>query len=122
MGDFSKLSARTPGKSLAQKALDYIQVHYQESLTLDSIAEELFISPTYLSHLIKEKTDRGFQDWLHYFRIQKACQLLRDTALTTNTISETVGYSSYKLFSEHIKKEVGMTASEYRFYHKKEVN
>lgn len=118
LGDFSKIQAKTAGKSLAQKALDFIQAHYQESLTLDSIAEELFISPTYLSHLIKEKTDRGFQDWLHYFRIQKACQMLIETDLTTNSISEAVGYHSYKLFSEHIKKEVGMTASEYRFHHK----
>ena len=120
LGDFSQLSAKGPGKSLAQKALDYIQLHYKESLTLDGIAEELFISPTYLSHLIKEKTERGFQDWLHYFRIQKACGLLTETDMTTNSISEAVGYNSYKLFSEHMKKETGMTASEYRFHHKKE--
>ncbi|MBT9776921.1 response regulator [Clostridium sp. MCC353] len=119
LGDFTQFSSKGPGKSLAQKALDYIQLHYNESLTLDGIAEELFISPTYLSHLIKEKTDRGFQDWLHYFRIQKACGLLKETDMTTNSISEAVGYNSYKLFSEHMKKETGMTASEYRFYYKR---
>ena len=96
------------------KAIRYLEKHFDSAISLESVAASLYISPSYLSRIIKEKTDRKFQDWLHYFRIEKAIQLMKGTDKTTNQIAETCGYNSYKLFSEHFKRYTGMTASEYR--------
>lgn len=112
--NFSSLSQNKYGSGLVGKALDYIGRHYYEDLSLEKVAYELYISPPYLSRILKEKTDRGFQDWLHYYRIQKAKELLSTSEQSINKIADLCGYNSYKLLSEHFRKLTGLTATEYR--------
>ena len=102
------------GKGLVGKALASIEQNYTVNLTLNQIAAELYISPSYLSRILKKKTGRGFQEWLHEARIKRAKQLLSESDYTTYRIAEMVGYSTYKLFSSHFKQLTGITAREYR--------
>jgi len=99
---------------LVGKALQYIGLHYCEDISLEQAAGELYISPTYLSHILKEKTNWSFLEWIHYFRIEKAKELLVSTDYSINKIAELCGYNSYKLLSEHFRKLTGLTATEYR--------
>jgi len=107
-------SDRMYGDDLPGRALRYLSAHYTEDVTLEQLSSALYISPTYLSHLLKSKTSKGFQEWLHYFRIEKAKRLLRSTGDTATEIAEKVGYRSYKLFVEHFKQLTGQTASKFR--------
>lgn len=102
------------GKGQLGRALRYMEKNFSNNITLESMAADLFISPTYLSRLLNDKTHLGFYGWLHYFRIQKARELLEQTNLHLYEIAEKVGYSSYKIFSKHFLLHTGKTAKEYR--------
>lgn len=86
------------------RALRYIEQHYTEELSLERVAQALFLSPTYLSRILNEKTQRGFIGWLRYYRIERAKQLLQTTAQKNYEIAESVGYHTYKVFSEQFKE------------------
>lgn len=105
---------RTFGSGHVGRALRYIQQHYQEELSLESVAKALYLSPTYLSRILNEKTERGFIGWLRFFRIQSAKELLNTTDNKHYEIAEAVGYHSYKVFSEHFLEETGLTISNWK--------
>lgn len=79
-----------------------------------TIGKALYLSPTYLSRILNEKTERGFIGWLRFFRIQSAKELLSTTDNKHYEIAEAVGYHSYKVFSEHFLEETGLTISNWK--------
>ena len=102
------------------RALHYMEDHFSDDLSLESVADQLYISPTYLSRLLNEKTQIGFYGWLHKFRIHEAKKLLLEGCAKHYEIAELVGYHSYKVFCEHFQQLTGMTAKEYRAAHSKD--
>jgi len=97
-----------------RNALTYMSEHFESDLSLSDVAQVLYISPSYLTRLLKNATGRGFNDWLHLIRINKAKKLLEQSSLHHYEIAERVGYRSYKIFSEYFSKLVGMSARSYR--------
>ena len=100
--------------SLSGRIVRFLEDHYTEKITLERLSKELFLSQSYICHLLKDKTGKGFQKWLHHFRIEAAKKLLCSTDETVEKIATRVGYNSYKLFCEHFKKICGITATEFR--------
>jgi YesN/AraC family two-component response regulator len=97
-----------------RNALEYMSEHIESELSLTDVAQVLYISPSYLTRLLKNATGRGFNDWLHLIRINKAKKLLEQPGLHHYEIAERVGYKSYKIFSEYFQKLVGQSARGYR--------
>lgn len=64
--------------SYVMRTINMICEQYAGKLTIESAAEELGISISYLSRKLKEYTDQTFLDILNKYRIQKAVNLLRD--------------------------------------------
>jgi AraC-like DNA-binding protein len=93
-----------------RNALEYMSEHIDSDLSLTDVAQVLYISPSYLTRLLKNATGRGFNDWLHLIRINKAKKLLEQPGLHHYEIAERVGYKSYKIFSEYFQKLVGQSA------------
>ncbi len=96
------------------RALRYIEKNFTSDISLEKMAADLYISTTYLSKILNEKSQLGFYGWLNYFRIQRARELLEQTNLHFYEIAEKVGYSSYKTFSVHFLSITGETAQKYR--------
>lgn len=102
----------TPIVLLSQK---YIETHYhKEELSLQDVAENIQISPTYLSRLLKTEIGVSFIEYLTYVRVQKAMQLINDPSVKMYEVAEQVGYSNQHYFSTAFKKVVGMSPVEYR--------
>jgi YesN/AraC family two-component response regulator len=97
-----------------RNTLNYMTKNCAADLSLADTAAELYISPSYLTRLLKNKTGRGFHEWLHIIRIGKAKELLEKSDLRYYEIAEQVGYSSYKIFSEYFAKIAGCSARSYR--------
>lgn len=100
--------------NLIQTALLYIEEHYSENITLLTLADVLYLHPTYLSRLFKDKTGKNFLKYLTDLRIEKSKLLLTDCSLKIYDISTMVGYDSSKYFSKIFKSTIGMTPHEYR--------
>lgn len=97
------------------RMLAYIEEHYRESdLSLDKLAREFHLSPTYVSKQFKEYTERNFIDWLIDIRIEASKRLLASGAMKVNEIAESVGYMNPRSFLRTFKKMTGMTPMEYR--------
>lgn len=99
---------------LIQKALHVIDKSYKEPISLNSVAEQLNITPQYLSRLFMKEMSRSFVDYLTSYRMERAKNLLQDTNMKINTICVQVGYQDAKYFCTLFKKITGVTPNQYR--------
>lgn len=101
-------------KLILRKAIDYIHEHYNEPVTLNEVAENIYVSTFYISRMFKKELGKSFVDYLNDVRIEKAKELLRDVKYKTYEVAELVGIADAHYFSKLFKKYSGMTPSEYR--------
>ncbi len=97
------------------RAKQYIEEHYQENLTLNHVAQAVFVSPNYLSSLFMRHMNMHFTDCIQRVRISRAQELIKsEPSLKNYEIAERVGFCSVKYFSAVFSKVVGMNVSQYR--------
>ncbi|MGM7722083.1 helix-turn-helix transcriptional regulator [Metabacillus sp. Hm71] len=77
--------------SIIKKTIQYMEQDC-ENVSLDSVAQKVYVTPTYLSSLFKLNTGRTFIEHLTDIRIQKAKELLKNTHLKNYEVAERVGY------------------------------
>ena len=100
---------------LVLKALYIIDRDYMEQdLSLISVADELDVTPQYLSRIIRDQTGDTFVTCLSRRRMKQAMLLLSDPGLRLYQISEKCGYATQHYFSYVFRKMTGMTPGEYR--------
>ena len=92
----------------------YVAEHYMEELTLCDLAARLNYSLPYVSKRFKEDTGVNFVRYLQNYRVMQGCRLLVSSDRTLSEIAEMVGYHDVKFFSGLIKRETGLSPSEYR--------
>ncbi len=83
-------------------------------LTLTSAAEVLGLNPSYLSRVLKEKTGRTFMDFITEARIESSREMLLNTDLKVEEISDKIGYSNANYFIKIFRRHNGVTPGEYR--------
>ncbi|MDO7908624.1 response regulator [Paenibacillus sp. JX-17] len=113
---FMKKQHYTPGRSThVQYAMERIRLGYADKLSLQDIAAEIPVTPSYLSRCFSEEIGETFQDYLLSYRIHQARKLLvEQPGLSMTVISEQVGLSSQHHFSKAFKRIVGITPTKYR--------
>lgn len=100
---------------LVQRVTDYMQEHYREAdLSIKTLADQVYLTPTYLSNLYKKHRGTTIGQYLVDIRIRHAVDLLGDPKWKLYQISEMVGYEDPKYFAKIFKKKMGITPSEYR--------
>jgi two-component system response regulator YesN len=93
--------------------MNYLNTHYEQAITLKSVAEDLHLNASYISQLIKAETGLTYTQYITELRIGKAKELLTHTKLSLAEISEAVGFNDYFYFIKKFKKEVGVTPGKY---------
>ena len=101
-------------ETVIDKAITYIQDHYQKDLSLDEVSKIVNISPYYFSKLFKEATGINFIDYLTNIRMTKAKELLQLPDKSMKEIGIEIGYSDPNYFSRTFKKNVGITPTQYK--------
>ena len=115
LGKIDEIREKSSGRSeLVLSAVRHIKNHCLENLRLEAVAEELAVSPNYLSTLIKKETGITFQQHIIQEKLNIARKLLDDTRMTIDEISVAVGYENYISFYNAFRKNTHMTPSEYR--------
>ncbi len=99
---------------IVKNALAYIEENYTQKLTLSEVAEKTYVSQWHLSKLLNRHTGQSFSDILNHTRIERAKELLKDPSLRIGDISDQVGFLDLAHFSRVFKKQVGVSANEYR--------
>lgn len=104
---------KTSNKSISL-ALKFIEENYEKNLTLETIAQKVFVNPKYLSTLFKQVVGENFVDYIQRIRIEKACEMLKDVRLKIYEIAYKVGYTDDKYFCQVFKRIKGLTPGQYR--------
>ena len=101
-------------KDIAVEAtLKYIDSWYRTA-NLRKVAGDFNLSESSLSKVIKQYTGRTFQEHLLEKRFQQAQSLLRETDISIDEISVSVGYENFSFFYRKFKQLYGLTPREYR--------
>jgi two-component system response regulator YesN len=97
------------------KAVEYIGRYYADEISLHTVAEAVFVSEFYLSHLFRKEMNTTFSDYVCRVRINKAKEILkRDSDIRIQEIGETVGFNDPNYFAKSFKKLTGISPREYQ--------
>ncbi len=99
---------------MVKKAKMLIRKYYDQGITLEEIADKLYVSEEYLSAQFKKETGSTFSETIRKYRIERVKDLLLNTHLKLNQIAELAGYTDPKYMSKVFKEEVGMLPNEFR--------
>lgn len=98
---------------LIKKSMVFIEENYHKSISLNSLADTLGVSPFYISKLFSKELHRNFTEIVNDMRIKEAKKLIcRDYSF--KEVAYKVGYASQSYFTKVFKKNVGMSPKEYR--------
>ncbi|RLL40709.1 AraC family transcriptional regulator [Oceanobacillus piezotolerans] len=99
----------------AENIAEFIQKNYMKRITIDSIAQALNISKSYVSHVFKEMTGFTIMEYVMGSRLTQAKYLLEaEPEKPLKEIASESGFESISHFSRYFKSKVGVTAKAYR--------
>lgn len=99
---------------LIYKSVEYIKRNYATKLTLQDIADYLFISQAYFCRIFKEGTGQTPGSYINFVRIEESKKLLRNSAINIVDIPELVGFEGQSYFTKKFKSETGCTPGQFR--------
>jgi two-component system response regulator YesN len=93
----------------------YIENNFDdEGLSLQRIAERMYLTPSYICVIFKEETNATVNQYIAQIRMDKAKQLLKDNRIKVKDVAAGVGYGDSNYFTKLFKKQTGLTPNEYR--------
>ncbi|WP_418666532.1 response regulator [Allofournierella sp.] len=92
----------------------YIAGHISQDLSVNALAEQVYLNPVYLSRAYKQATGENLSEYVLCRRMDKAKQLLRQPDKKVTEIGIAVGFDSAAHFSRVFKKHVGISPQEFR--------
>lgn len=99
---------------LSQKVIRYLEEHYHEDISLDSLAKEMNLNKSYLCVAFKKDTQLTILDCLNTIRIRRAAELIVYSEYSLSQVAEACGFSSDSHFNRVFLKYVGITPGQCR--------
>lgn len=97
-----------------KNAIGFMEKNYANSFSLDDIASEIGMSPTYFSRFFKKNTGETFYSYLNKIRLYYAHRELLNSDLSITEIAYNNGFANVKSFIEVFKKVYKTTPSKYK--------
>ena len=102
-------------KYVVERIVTYFEEHYSEKISLDQIAENMYLSPFYISKIFKSEIGDTPIRYLINIRLEKAKHLLEsESGSSIQEIAARVGYEDAYHFSKLFKKHYGVSPSQVR--------
>lgn len=98
---------------LVHQVREYIETHYAEQISLEQLAEQNFVTSSYLSAAFKEEIGVNFLDYLNGIRLDVAKKLMAEQRYKIKTIAAMTGFNDQHYFSRAFKKREGCTPKEF---------
>ncbi len=115
------ITRKTANKNILTKIEDILTNYFQSPNlsenglpTVKYLADQVHLSPNYLSDLLKKETGMNAQDRIHYFLIEEAKNLLLSSNKSVGELAYLLGFEYPQYFSRLFKSKTGMTPLEYR--------
>jgi len=99
---------------LAERALEYLRLHLDDSVNLDTLGGEFGCSKSGLLAAFKRGGLRPPMKELARLRVEKACDLLKENELNISQVARAVGYDDLAAFNHFFRRHMGRSPTNYR--------
>lgn len=100
-------------KYVVEQIVNYFEEHYEEKISLDRIAENMYLSTFYISKIFKSETGEAPIRHLIKIRLEKAKEIIEETPqMSIKEVAAKVGYEDVYHFSKQFKKHYGVSPSQ----------
>lgn len=100
--------------TLVEKAVHFVEENFHQELSLEDVAQQVYLSPCYFSRLFKQVKGWSFSEYLTQVRMEEARRLLINTDYQISEIASRVGYRDARYFSQVFKRNERCTPISYR--------
>lgn len=97
-----------------RQAIEYIEAHYAEKITLVKLAAHVGLSESYLSSLLTKETGMTLADNINRARIEQSKKIMLHSNVTVSELSSMVGYTYSNHFAKRFRQFTGMMPTEYQ--------
>ncbi len=111
---------RTEGEGSSRRSnyvhdfIKLVHIYYTKERSVNFYASKLFISPKYLSLLVKEATGRSAARWIDHFVIMEAKNLLRYSGKNIQQVAYALNFTNQSSFGKYFKHLTGMSPTDYQ--------
>lgn len=95
------------------KCIDYIKINFYNKISLNTISNEIGISPSHLSRSFKKETSLTITEFINKVKIEEAKFLIKQNELSITDIALKVGFENHNYFCSVFKKLTSYTPKEY---------
>lgn len=100
--------------TVINRATALIESHFNDKITQNSIANDVYLSPSYFSKLFKDVTGYKFNEYVNRIRIEKAKEMLEKSFITIDEVYRKVGFENRSYFGKVFRNLTGMTPKQYK--------
>lgn len=97
-----------------KRVIEYIHQNYAGPIPLETLARLCFMSPNYFCRFFKQQMGRTPVAFINEYRIEKACEMLAESALPISDISLSAGFGNFSYFIRKFREYKGVTPKTYR--------
>lgn len=102
------------GRRDIENVKQYINSHLADNLGTNMLAEQIYLSPGYLSYIFKKETGVNLSRYIRECRMERAKTLLKDTNMKIVQICHEVGFSNVSYFCQNFKEYCGVSPEKFR--------
>ena len=113
--DLIEYNKRSRNLERLKKVFSFLQNHYQESISLESVAQIACMSPSYFCKFFKKVTGSTLTDYIFRLRIDKAKELLLSGDLNITKIAYETGFESHSYFDRIFRRFTRLSPHDYRY-------
>ena len=100
--------------NIIHQSIQYLNTHYSEKITLEEMAQRVYLSPAYFSRVFKQEVGEPFSVYLNRVRIDRSKELLLHKNIRLTDIAQLVGFEDQSYFTKVFKKLTGIPPFRYR--------
>jgi len=120
--DMVQIQLKDNNLSRLQRVISFVNDHYEDKISLQTVADLEYLSKYRMSHFIKEKLGINFQTFINRVRFERALTMILETDENILKISENCGFSDIKYLNKLLKEEFGVTATGLRKKNTKQIS
>ena len=105
---------RLRSEPLLATVFEFIEQHYDEPISLATVAATVGLTPGHLTTVVRRKTGRSVGRWITERRMGEARRLLRETDLSVEAVATRTGYRHPSFFIKHFRRGHTVTPAAWR--------
>lgn len=109
-----QVKTQTGISSQVQQCCEYIQLHVEDKITVDQLAQQVGHAKNYLIKKFHKETGKTIGAYITEAKMERAKLLLKEPGKSVQDVAEQLGYATQSHFGELFRKHTGMTPAQWR--------